>query len=351
MLEQQIKRWLAHIPKERSTCNALDLPMVLSTDIGRVRKENQDRVAAMRVHTGPPANKSFVCIALCDGMGGMSDGAASATLALSAFFTELIRSRRLQPMEKLKAAVDHANHQVFAAYNGKGGTTLTSVLLEEGQAYSANVGDSRIYVEKELRDDHTLERVTIDDNLSEAFGGHGNELVQFIGVGDGLSPHINELPIEAKSFMTTSDGVHFVDEDTFSKVFINAPDLQQASQRLMDLSQWFGGPDNATIAAFNLQKFNQEPQPQEGGHVELWNPFGPLQLFWATKEDQSKTPILAIQDDPSPEKSVNEHNKDEEKEKPKKSIRKKPRKRKKKTTDDDPELFQIDVKFGEDGEA
>ncbi|MBL6928234.1 MAG: protein phosphatase 2C domain-containing protein [Rhodospirillales bacterium] len=343
MLEQQISRWIARQDDGRSISVASDLPVVLATDIGCSRKENQDRVAAMRVHAGYPSNISFVCVAVCDGMGGMSDGGASATLALSSFLTELVRQRRLRPEEKLKSSIEYANAQVFNFVKAKGGATLSAVLLEDGKAFSANVGDSRIYVDRTNMDERCLERATVDDNLSEAFGGHGKELVQFVGIGEGISPHIKALPEQTKSFILTTDGVHFIDEKVFSKVFLIASDLRQGVERLMDIAEWHGGPDNATIAAFDLEHFLQFPLVHEGGHVELWNAFGNLQLMWANKEDED-------QNLPSSKARVEVPVNIEEKDA--KATRKPPRKRakkKKKLGDEsDLEQFEIDIRLGEE---
>lgn len=45
---------------------------MLSSDIGLVRKENQDRVAAL--YTGKKSINPLFAIAVADGMGGMRDG-------------------------------------------------------------------------------------------------------------------------------------------------------------------------------------------------------------------------------------------------------------------------------------
>ncbi len=117
----------------------------LATDLGVVRKENQDRVAALRVHPiggGLP----FYCIAVSDGMGGMQDGAECATTAIASFLYSIIQHSERPAPEMLKMATIDANNDVYGRWQGKGGATLSAALLEgDGSLHTSNVGDSRIY--------------------------------------------------------------------------------------------------------------------------------------------------------------------------------------------------------------
>ena len=47
-LQERIASWLSRAGPERSVNQCFDLPIVLATDIGLQRSENQDRVAALR---------------------------------------------------------------------------------------------------------------------------------------------------------------------------------------------------------------------------------------------------------------------------------------------------------------
>ncbi|MCV5870252.1 hypothetical protein OFN61_33885, partial [Escherichia coli] len=66
------------------------LPAAIATDIGLVRKENQDRVAVLKFRPFSK-NKDMIVIALADGMGGMEGVANAASLTVSSFFTEIIK--------------------------------------------------------------------------------------------------------------------------------------------------------------------------------------------------------------------------------------------------------------------
>lgn len=97
---------------------------------------------------------------------------------------------------KIYQAVSAANESVFRFAGGKGGATLSAVVLGGGgAAFVAHVGDSRVY---SFGPNMRVERLTKDDSLAEAVGGHGRELLQFIGMGPEMQPFISEIPSGSK---------------------------------------------------------------------------------------------------------------------------------------------------------
>ncbi|MBE0395166.1 hypothetical protein ILP74_06710 [Citrobacter amalonaticus] len=145
ILHEQIHGWLHRKNIASSVRRVSTLPVAIATDIGLVRKENQDRVAVLKFR---PYNKTkdMVVVALADGMGGMEGGGNAASLTLSTFFTEIVRGSHLNVRECLEKAILKANEAVLKLYKGNGGATLTSVVLDGSEFITtANVGDSRIY--------------------------------------------------------------------------------------------------------------------------------------------------------------------------------------------------------------
>jgi PPM family protein phosphatase len=243
-----IADWISATVLQRSQQLIFDQNAVIATDIGVIRGENQDRVAALHV---PIGIRPFVCFALSDGMGGMRDGGECATTAVAAFFESLINNSGMDGQRKLSLAIRAANDTVYQTWQGKGGATLSAILIESEQSiHIANVGDSRVYA---LDSDwKTLRRLTIDDNLKEAFGGTDNGLVQFIGIGKSLVPRIEQLPPTVSTLVITSDGAHYFDANTFDRLLVNAAEPLRATERLLALARWLGGPDNASVAAFKV---------------------------------------------------------------------------------------------------
>jgi PPM family protein phosphatase len=268
MLQKHLARWLTQNSSARAVRGVTEAGAILASDRGLKREENEDRIAAMR-YCGERAE--FLCFVVADGMGGLRDGAECAEITIAALFDALIATATRPPWDRLEEAVRFANSQVYLSKRGSGGSTLSAILVEgEHEIYSANVGDSRIYVEPSSAGGE-LNRVTIDDSLEEAFGGQGRELLQFIGVGKGLQPHINRLESAARSIAITTDGIHFLDNNLLKSIYLNAPDRRSAADRLLALSRWFGGPDNATIAIISPTNIKGCAEGSENSrYAEFW---------------------------------------------------------------------------------
>lgn len=263
----------------------------LSTDIGLKRHENQDRAIALQVGRISAAARPFMCFAVSDGMGGMHAGAECATLALGAFVSTLVSLHNLDARRRLEAAAAAANNSVNEFARGRGGATLAAVLVEaDGRAYYAHVGDSRIYAVSYPRS--TVERLTIDDTMEEAFGGQGRDLVQYIGIGPPMLPHINEIPPDFDELYITSDGVHYLDQGLMSEIILQANDAKRAADRLVALSRWLGGPDNATIAAFRRGDVTKSLAGFDP-FVRVWTPSESFQLLMASTPAQASGSMQA----------------------------------------------------------
>jgi serine/threonine protein phosphatase PrpC len=288
MLQNMIRDWLNSVAEDRASQMILDKTAILATDIGLRRSDNQDRVGAVRVQPLNSKIRAFICLAVSDGMGGMKNGAQCATLALAALFRSLIQGPDDDVAKRLLVATNDANDAVNKYAQGKGGATLSAVVIQDnGKAHYANVGDSRIYV---VGNGQLISRVTVDDNMQEAFGGQGNELVQFIGIGPSMLPRIDTLPINIDSVFITSDGAHFIDPILLTQIVENAADPLRATERILALSRWLGGPDNATIAAFRLPHLVKHLQEHIASSVNIWSGTTQLQLAFAPRFDGPEIP-------------------------------------------------------------
>jgi serine/threonine protein phosphatase PrpC len=113
LFQEKIAAWLSRSGPPRSLNQCFDLSVVLATDIGLQRSENQDRVAALKISAGSKRGRSLVAVAVADGMGGMRDGGKCATLALSSFFYSLMVHRGYGLERRATAAISYANDEVF----------------------------------------------------------------------------------------------------------------------------------------------------------------------------------------------------------------------------------------------
>jgi serine/threonine protein phosphatase PrpC len=278
-LQTRLYGWLMRKTNASAVRRVGELPIAIGSDIGNVRNENQDRVAVLKVNL--ELNQSFVVIALCDGMGGMAEGSACASQALASFFISCISNRSLSPSNRLSIAAQDANRVVHANYKGSGGATLSAILLDGvGGLTGVNIGDSRIYSHQEYQ----LDQLTVDDTLAGLRPNANNdlhprnELLQFIGMGDGMEPHIVETSAAQKLMILTSDGAHYFDKNVMQQIIQNAKEPAMAVKRLIDVAKWCGGRDNASVAIASPLVI----QPQlfdDTGFIQIWDPFGELQII------------------------------------------------------------------------
>ncbi|MDK4706358.1 protein phosphatase 2C domain-containing protein [Rhizobium sp. CNPSo 4062] len=274
MIIHDIFDWLYTQDQQRAS-KEVDGLFFVASDIGSTRKENQDRVAVLRV-ASKAAN--FWCACLCDGMGGMANGRQAASFAISAFFASLISNRREPTEARLERAVRAANAMVVSEVPG-GGSTLSALCLEAGSVFTLNVGDSRIF---RMHRDGKLERLTTDDTMEEAYGSEGRGLLQFIGMKSGMLPHIKRVTGIDGQFFITSDGAHLVGDATLRDLRQNSRDRAVFSDRVLELSNWLGGVDNATIVATDWLQPEDTYASSQASDVSVWSTNGRLKLTWTT---------------------------------------------------------------------
>lgn len=224
------------------------------------------------------SSKTFAVVAVADGMGGMNDGAACATRTISSFFNALIRFRQKHPSDRLQLAAECANTEVSEFSNTKGGSTISAVLLTADQGvWTVNVGDSRVYA---LHQKKNVTRLTVDDSLEEALGGRGRELLQFIGMGLGIAPHVAQVPLDVNRLLVTSDGVHFIAPEILNDILRLTEKREDVVTQLIEYANWRGAPDNASLAVIDTHELiSMLPSIEESG-IELWNSFSELHVMW-----------------------------------------------------------------------
>jgi serine/threonine protein phosphatase PrpC len=204
--------------------------------------------------------------------------------------------------ERLIQSVKSANLAVHAKFRGNGGSTLAAILASStGQAYWLSVGDSRVY----LAQGSKLTQLSVDDTIAGQLGKPGgadpdqSKLLQFIGIGEPLEPHIGQFDFAAGgSLLLTSDGVHCLapTPNWLGLIVMHASDPGASVQRLVELSKWCGRPDNASAAMITWKTGAWEGPTFPYSCVEVWDPFGELQVI-----AEVARPVAAA---PSPESTA-----------------------------------------------
>lgn len=288
-------------PRKKSGSNDLSpLGAAIISAAGDVRPENQDRAVVARfIQTADPT-EAFTVMVVCDGMGGMVDGGRCAEIAVSAFLDSLVRHAVGTPSENLRRAALEANQAVFRTYRGRGGTTLTAVLFTAANTSAVSVGDTRLF---EISESKVISQVSVDDTIAgelrrihgsagapqdlEAFS---NRLAQYVGMGDELEPRMYPLHIRRNWYLICTDGVQSIPEDTIQKVVASTDTVSSLVNRLIHLSFWCGGQDNASAICFGGYADKSRLQEQQNGcpRLQIWDAFGAIEILFFASPLQGK---------------------------------------------------------------
>lgn len=279
----QLQDWLLRSAPPSGARRVLPLLAALASDVGAVRKENQDRVALARGRDR--GGQSYAVAALADGIGGMRGGAECAALAVAAALDAVQLSARSGAAvgDWVTSAINSAQDEVRKAFKGVGGATLVVVVISEFEgACWASVGDSRLYASHS----GDLVQLSTDDTIAGQLGRQSdsdidqNKLLQFIGMNGELEFSVTGiLSTVGTVLLLASDGIHFLgnSSDVMAQVIKHSPDLGATVRRLTELARWAGGPDNASLAAIPLEIDRFEP-PSVHPCLDIWDPYGEIRI-------------------------------------------------------------------------
>ena len=239
------------------------------TDIGLVRRENQDSYAIREL------DNDLAIAVVCDGMGGARAGNVASAVAVEAFAAALESScgdglppDRQSKEELLRAACRTANTQVYqlscdnTEYQGMG-TTLVAALVLSHEIYFINVGDSRGYIWS----DGTLTQITSDHSLVQALVDRGditqesarthpkkNLITRALGIEESVKADVFCVERrEGNKILLCSDGLsNVLPDDVLQSELAEAADPDLVARRLLALSVEQGAPDNVTVVLIQL---------------------------------------------------------------------------------------------------
>ena len=238
------------------------------TDIGRVRKLNQDAYSL---------DYDRQLWVLADGMGGHAGGEIASQIAVDTIPQEFQRLLAAEPSPSPPAAtletwliqaIETANQRIRerASQNTKikgMGTTIVAVAITQthdtNQAAIAHSGDSRAYV---LRNgslalwtrDHTLmeERLTLNLITPEQVRSHPlrHVLTKALGIDPQAMPTVQIYELEPSDILLLcSDGLTkmLTDQEIQTLILKDTPNLGGICNRLVETANQLGGEDNTTV--------------------------------------------------------------------------------------------------------
>jgi protein phosphatase len=276
------------------------------TDIGRVRKKNEDhfliadltkqlRVAQTSLaaaHLGAWTNASTGhLLVVADGMGGMSGGELASGLAVETISWYVARTmpwfyryqdgREKELESELRQAVEACQQSVTEAGAGsrynRMGTTLTMAYVLWPRVYVVHAGDSRCYLHRagklvRMTKDHTVAQKAIDEGiLTEEQAKEsvlGNTLWNCIGGGtDGVSPDIYHATMQAgDELLLCTDGLtRKLNDKAIRDILAKSASPDAAAEALVEAANEGGGEDNITVIVARVRSLGRgDATPVEG---------------------------------------------------------------------------------------
>jgi serine/threonine protein phosphatase PrpC len=239
-----------------------------ATSVGRVREGNEDSLFQ--------GKKTF---AVADGMGGHQAGEIASATALEpvARLDDQDFATADEAMAALREAVIAANTSVFEkAADDPGlrgmGTTLTVLLVREGQFHLAHVGDTRAYLLRgdelsQLTEDHTLVQQLVKEHRLKPHevDTHPQRSVITRAIGVDRWVDVDTLAslemLPGDQILLCSDGLTGpVKKEQIASILMARADGEQTCQALIDAANDAGGPDNITVVLVRV-----EDDPPAGG--------------------------------------------------------------------------------------
>jgi len=220
-------------------------------------------------------------ILVADGMGGHSSGEVASGMAVDVI-TRVYYEDKGDPQAALKKAFREANREIHKAAEKDEsksgmGTTCTALVLQDGTAISAHVGDSRLYLVREgaiylMTEDHSavMEMVKAGLITLEQARHHPDKNVILRAMGSHADVEVTTwqepFPVRAGDrFLLCSDGLYDLVEDDEIKQAVESAEPQSACENLISLAKQRGGHDNISVGIVGLLPVGESqtrPVPQ-----------------------------------------------------------------------------------------
>ena len=240
--------------------------IVSKTDIGRVRRSNQDSYL-----TGELSGSVALAV-VCDGMGGANGGNVASAAAvksisehINASYREGMSANSVRNM--LMSAISAANSNVFdmaqadANLLGMGTTVVVAIVIGK-VAHIAHAGDSRAYI---INKD-SIEQITRDHSVVQSMVENGeiteeqakvhpnrNVITRALGVDDRIDIDYNEVVLrDGDTIMICTDGLtNYVENEQILELS-NSCKFYEYPEKLIDMANDNGGGDNITVVMMSM---------------------------------------------------------------------------------------------------
>ena len=260
------------------------LTAIMTTDVGRKRDNNEDSCV---IHV--PADEMLLdsrglFFGVADGMGGASAGEFASCKALEysckSYYDKNIHA--LVPAA-LRKAVETANLFLYkeservAEYSGMG-TTLSALAILGNWGYIAQIGDSRVYLQRkgkqiqQITDDHSLVAEQVKSGLidKEEANNHSlkNLITRAVGIGEEIDVDLFAVNLQKEdTLLICSDGLCNMVEDEDLDNYMHSDTVEEAAEKMLQHALDAGGTDNITFTLIRVHDTPPITNYQQGAKV------------------------------------------------------------------------------------
>ncbi len=240
----------------------MELNFASLSDVGNVRKNNEDFVFAGKLNDG---EHLFI---VADGMGGHQAGEVASYRAVTTLVKLVKRGINGDVPETLTRMLLEINELLFregkSSHSGKGmGTTLSVLYIRGDRGYIAHVGDSRVYRLslhglEQLTEDHSLVGKLLKDGFitPEEAQNHPkrNVLYQSIGLKQRVDIQATgPFPVRVgEKFLLCSDGLNNELVDRQLEEFLKMRSPRRIAEQLLRRAKGGVASDNISVVTVSV---------------------------------------------------------------------------------------------------
>ncbi len=267
--------------QDTSEGESLKITAAGQTDVGKVRKHNEDAFAIVR---------DLGLFIVSDGIGGHQAGEVAAEVVVKALPVQvaghLKHRTAINPDEMvsiLDKAVSTLSRRLYDRASKKGalrgmGATVAVCWIQDAVAALAHMGDSRIYLMRDgelqlLTKDHSVSSLIEDLGRQDAGkpdeDRHQHVLTRYVGMEADVGPQVHALDLQdGDRLMICSDGLPgSVAQDLGASVLWTEPDIRTVCKKLVDAANTAGGTDNITVVVVQYGDWENRPEHEAGEAV------------------------------------------------------------------------------------
>jgi len=242
----------------------MKLEFFSATDVGLVRSNNQDSLLA------DGENRIFI---VADGMGGHKGGEVASKMAVQIVSKNIANNIKKAGslVRSIKLACAEANQTIYKKgqkdinLRGMGTTLCAFIIKSDGLAYIVNVGDSRLYMQKDnqmwlLTEDHNFITAQIKSNFLSGESmplepsPEDNVLTKSVGFFPRIEPDIVEKNVEkGERYLICSDGLSGLVPEPEIHEILKTPDLKSVPKKCIKRALDSGGNDNISVIVIEVQ--------------------------------------------------------------------------------------------------